>query len=359
MARTMEFWANITEKDPRLGAQQAARYEADGWDGAVCFDSQCIFPEVWAFLNLCATTTKSLKLATGVTNPITRHPSVTAAAAATLQLLSGGRAVIGIGRGDSALAHVGAAPMELGRFEPYLQMLQAYLRGGSVTLEEAGAVILGAERNFEKLALGAGPDGSRLNWLGDYDLPKVPLEVMATGPKAIEMGARTADAVILAVGADPDRIRWGIECAREAARAVGRDPDQVKVGCYISIVPHNDIEKARELAAPIVASQARFSIMNKKVVGPASAHQRETFEKLSQVYDMSAHGRGGAQTAVLDAEFIDQFAVVGPPSRCIERLAELQAIGLHRVTLAMPLSNNDEALEASYEMLSRQILPML
>jgi 5,10-methylenetetrahydromethanopterin reductase len=355
----MEFWSNITEKDPRRGAAQAARFEDDGWDGAVCFDSQCMFPEVWAFLNLCASATKSLRLATGVTNPITRHPSVTACAAATLQLLSGGRAVLGIGRGDSALAYVGAAPMELGLFEPYLEMLQTYLRGESVRLEDAGSAVAGAVKNFDKLALGAQPEGSRLKWLAGYDLPKVPVEVMATGPKAIEIGARTAETVILAVGADPERIRWGIECAKNAARAAGRDPDQLKVGASVSIVPHEDIEKARELAKPTVATQARFSIMNKKVVGPANAHQRETFERLSQVYDMSTHGRGGAQVSVLDAEFVDQFAIVGPATVCIERLQELNTLGLHRLTLAMPLSNGDEELEKSYELMSKKVLPKL
>src|SRR4051795_8941889 len=105
MTKRTEFWTNFTSKDAREAPAEARRLEADGWDGAVMVDSQCMFPDVWTYLTACALATNRMKLATGITNPITRHPSVTAAAAASLQLLTNGRAVLGIGRGDSALAY--------------------------------------------------------------------------------------------------------------------------------------------------------------------------------------------------------------------------------------------------------------
>ncbi|PZH18832.1 hypothetical protein C1I97_03165 [Streptomyces sp. NTH33] len=145
MKKYTEFWTNLTSKDPRQAFAEAAKLEADGWDGAVMVDSPCMFPEVWACLAVCAQATSRMKLATEVTNPITRHPSVTAAAAASLQMISDGRAVLGVGRGDSALAYVGASSMPISAFEHYLEVLQTCLRGEMVDMEDASAMVVNAK----------------------------------------------------------------------------------------------------------------------------------------------------------------------------------------------------------------------
>lgn len=356
MTRDVEFWTNLTAKDPRAGAEEAARLEADGWDGVAMVDSQCMFPDVWAYLALCSQTTSTIKLATGVTNPITRHPSVTAGAASSLQLISNGRAVLGIGRGDSALAYVGASPMPIANFEHYLNILQTYLRGDMVPLEDASALLVGAEKGFNKLAINLAPAGSSLKWLKGLGLPKVPLEAFATGPKAIESAARSADAVILGLAAEPNRIRWGIDLARNAAIAHGRDADTLRIGAYVCVVPHSDVSVARRLAASTVATMVRFSVMNKQVMGPATERQAEIMLKIANVYDMNFHGRSGAQSEVMDDEFIDQFSIVGSVDHCIARLRQLADLGLHRFTLFLPLSDDPE-IRVSYELLAKDVLP--
>ncbi len=92
-------------------------------------DSQNLAGDTYVALTACALATSTLKLATGVTNPFTRHPAATAAAIASVDAESGGRTVLGIGRGDSALAHLGRAPASVGYFEKYLRTVVAYLRG--------------------------------------------------------------------------------------------------------------------------------------------------------------------------------------------------------------------------------------
>jgi len=69
-----------------------------------------------------------------VTNPFTRHPAVTASAALTLQVETGGRAVLDVGRGDSALTQIGRRPVSARELEEALVILQAYLRGEEVPL---------------------------------------------------------------------------------------------------------------------------------------------------------------------------------------------------------------------------------
>src|SRR6478735_5102638 len=217
MTKRLEFWTNFTETDPRQAAVQAKKFEADGWDGAVMVDSQCMFAEIWVYLALCAQATNRIKLGTGVTNLITRHPSVTAAAAASLQLVSGGRASLGIGRGDSALAYVGASPQKIGEFEHYLSVLQTYLRGEEVAMDDASAMLVGAKVGFENLAIGSGPAGSRLKWLDAFDMPKVPVEAFGTGPRALAAAARVANNVMMMVTAEVERVAWGAGLVRNAA----------------------------------------------------------------------------------------------------------------------------------------------
>ena len=360
MTRSIEYWLNLTkQQEPSEGLKQVVDYEADGWDGAVLFDSQCYMPEIWAYLSYCASVTKSIKLATAVTNPVTRHPSVTASTASTLQLLSNGRMVLGVGRGDSALAFIGAAPMKMSRFEPSLEVLQTYLRGGRVPMSDSANYLVGVDSNDQNLAGGAMPEGSCLEWLSKFDVPKVPLEVYATGPKVIEAGARTGERVVFALGADYQRLSWGIDVAQKAAKEAGRPLESLGFGANLLVFPHTDIKVAREIIKGVVAGHARFGIMKKKIVGPTTAHQRKILEELAANYDMNDHGKSGAQTAILDDEFVDQFAIVGTPEQCIERINSLMPLGLSRMNFITPISGNSEDLKLSYQLLAKEVLPGL
>jgi alkanesulfonate monooxygenase SsuD/methylene tetrahydromethanopterin reductase-like flavin-dependent oxidoreductase (luciferase family) len=94
-------------------APHAARIEAWGFDGMLLADSQNLNADIWVELGLAAAATDRIRLGPGVTNPATRLPAVTASAVATLQQESGGRAVLGLGRGDSALLQIGRRPVHV------------------------------------------------------------------------------------------------------------------------------------------------------------------------------------------------------------------------------------------------------
>ena len=122
-----------------------------------------------------------LGLGTGVTNCATRHPAVSASAAAAVQDVSNGRMVLGIGRGDSALAHLGRAPARFAEFERYVDVLQRYLRGEAVPFSDLrmdDSVAL----PVASLDLADHPSDSRIRWIKPDGLKKVPVEVAATGP---------------------------------------------------------------------------------------------------------------------------------------------------------------------------------
>ena len=127
----MEVWHLTPPRLDGIGAL-AADTEAWGFDGLALTDSQNQSPDTYIALTLAARETSTLKLGPGVTNALTRHPAVTAGAIASLQEISGGRAMLGIGRGDSSLFNIGHKPVGLAPFEAYLRNLQIYLSGGTL-----------------------------------------------------------------------------------------------------------------------------------------------------------------------------------------------------------------------------------
>ena len=319
----------------------AERIEAQGYTTLLFTDSQNLCPEVWSNLALAARATSSLHLGPGVTNSVTRDPAVTAGAAVTLQAHSGGRALLCVGRGDSAVQRIGRREMGVADFEAYLCQVQAYLRGEAVLRD-------GFESRLEFLRL-----------LGD--LPKVPVEVMATGPRVIELAARTADRICFAVGADPELLAGRIAAARAAAARAGRDPATLGLGAAVNVVVHDDVAAAREAARGGATTFARFSAFRGNDVAALPGPLQQAVAWIRAHYDMRDHTRTGvAHTKGISDEFVDWFAAVGSVSHVRERLRALAGLGLDFVHVVPGSTGADPALiSASLEKLAREVLPEL
>jgi 5,10-methylenetetrahydromethanopterin reductase len=311
---------------PRFAVQQAVDAEASGWDGIVYPDSQNFAADCYIIMAEAANATSKLGIGAGVTNTFTRHPAVIASAAATLQAISGGRVVLGIGRGDSALANLGLAPVGLVRFEQDVAAIHAFLAGEDVKFEDLGPIPDGM-KPASTLGLGQVPEGSRLEWVRPNQAP-VPLAVAASGPKVIGIAARTADAVWLNVGSDPHRTEWGVRTTIETAAEAGRK-ESPRVGAFVNVVCHPDKQLARELVSSMLTVSARFAVMHGNVEGPASAEAESVLRKMRSEYDMTQHSKmGSRQAGALTAEFIDDYAIAGPVDHCVQRLRALRDQGI-------------------------------
>lgn len=348
----VEIWSNAAGM-PSQVARRAEHAEAAGYDGITMVDSQNLSGDCYIALALAATTTQRIKLATGVTNPFTRHPAVAASAIATVQAVSGGRAMLGIGRGDSALAHLGYAPASPGQLGRYLERVQGYLRGDEVPFDEGA--------NVAALELANSPTASRIEWIRPGRYPKVPVDVAATGPKVIQIAARLADRVTFAVGADPERLRWGLATARQARIDAGLDPNGIGYGAYVNVVAHDDPAVAVRLGEGGLSLFARFSAMHGTAVGPTTDEERRVMEGIHDAYDMTRHSRtGSAQAAVITPEFANQFGVFGPASYCVERLRELVALGLDRLVVVRTSAGADpEEASRAERRFEEEVLPAL
>jgi 5,10-methylenetetrahydromethanopterin reductase len=342
----MQLW-NLTHSRPDHALHAAQRAEAAGWDGVCVVDSQNLAPDCYVALTLAAAGTERVGLGTGVTNSVTRHAAVTAAAAMAVQQVSGGRMVLGIGRGDSALAHLGRAPARFRGFADYVDVLQMYLRGEAVEFD-ALPMSDDIAPGVAELDLVDHPSNSRIRWF-DAGLPKVPLEIAATGPLVIALAGRLADRVMFTLGAVPERLRWGMDLARQARTNAGLNPAGLAIGAYVNLVCHRDRAVARDLVRGGLTTFARFSVMHGAVAGPADEQSRQVLEQLHRGYDMRSHTRADSvQATLLDDDFVDAYAIAGPPDHCLARLAELRDLGVDKVVVSGPTAgtNRHAAREA-------------
>jgi 5,10-methylenetetrahydromethanopterin reductase len=351
----VQLWL-LTHSHPEHALRTAQRAEAAGWDGMLVVDSQNLAPDSYVALTLAATGTSRLGLGTGVTNSVTRHAAVTAGAAMAVQTVSRGRMALGIGRGDSALAHLGRSPATYASFARYVAALQSYLRGDRVGFD-ALDIPDGVALPVDHLELADHPTDSRIRWF-DPGVAKVPLEVAATGPRVISLAGRLADRVMFTLGAVPERISWGIDAARAAAVAAGRDLRELRFGAYVNLVCHPDRATARALVRGGLTTFVRFSVMHGAVSGPADEPTRALLARLHDGYDMRAHTRAdSSQAALLDDAFVDRFAIAGPPEHCIARLQELAALGLDKIVVSGPTAGTDpEAARAAMALLDAEVI---
>jgi 5,10-methylenetetrahydromethanopterin reductase len=273
--------AGISPRQPFDGwAKFVAGLEAEGVGRVWVIDSQLAMKDVYAGLVVAALNTERIGLGTGVTNAVTRHPSVTANAINAVNELSHGRAVLGLGAGDSALYGIGLKPQKVADVEAAI----AYFRSS------AGSI---------------------------------PIYLAVSQQRMCELAGRVADGAILMGPAQPDMVRRQVDWVS----AGGRD---VEI-CLIAPTS-TDLEDVRSWAS----TQARLMTHYKEL--PASLERfRREIERSAEAYDYSEHLSTSAEhSAVVSDELVRALAIVGTAQECAARLRELRECGV--ATFIFPLA---------------------
>src|SRR4051794_32414561 len=308
--------------------------ESHGFEYGWTYDSHVLWQESIPTLALAAAQTSTIKLGHMVTNPGTREPTVLASAYATLQDISDGRMVMGIGRGDSARRYIGQDPVPVGRFEEALRMIKPFMNGDKVQWND---------RELE------------LAWVRP-ELPEIEMHVAGYGPKALAVAGRTGDGVIIQL-ADPDIIQWIMATARKAAEEAGRDPAALK--CIVSAPSHitDDIAQAREQVRwfpAMVSNHVRDLIRRYGADGSVVPRALTDYVPDETGYDYDEHSRVGAKHgAFVTDEICDRFCVLGTPAQAAQKLRELEAIGVDQFNIYL-MTEGQEAILETY---GRDIIP--
>ncbi len=261
-----------------------------------------------------------------VTNPGIREPTITASYYATLHEISNGRAVLGIGRGDSSRRVVGLQPVKVAEFERSLRMIKDLMNGRPV------------EWNGKEL---------QLTWVRE-ELPPIEMYVAGYGPKALAVAGRIGDGVIIQL-ADPEIIRWIMGTARRAAEEAGRDPSELK--CHVCAPSHisDDLAAAREQVRwfPAMVSNHVMDLIERYGFESEIPVALTEYVKARQFYDYKHHSRvGAAHGEFVTDEICDRFCVLGTPAEAAAKLKELESIGVDQFNIYLMTHGQEETLEA-------------
>jgi probable F420-dependent oxidoreductase len=309
--------------------------EANGFEYGWTYDSHILWQEPYPLLTACALDTVKIKLGLNVTNPGTREPTVTASAFATLQDISGGRMVMGIGRGDSARRVIGQQPVKVAEFEQAVAMIKDLMNGREVRWNDTDVQI--------KWAKG---------------LPPIPLYVAGYGPKVLSIAGRLADGVIIQL-ADPEIVEWIIGIVRGAAAEAGRDPAELKIVACAPAHITNDIAAACEQVRwfPAMVSNHVMDLLSKydrSQLPEGLTSYVEQWER--QRYDYAEHSRVGAKHGeFVSDETCERFCILGTPDQHVAKLKQLEAAGVDQWNIYLMTSGQEHTLETY----GKEIIPAL
>jgi alkanesulfonate monooxygenase SsuD/methylene tetrahydromethanopterin reductase-like flavin-dependent oxidoreductase (luciferase family) len=288
--------------------------ERAGYDRAWLVDSQMLWEDVWVYMTSALAATERIQLGVAVANPLTRHYTVTASAAATLARLHPERVLLGLGRGDSAVRTLGLKQVATKKFAEVVPRVRALIAG-------------------EEIKTDAGP--VRIRWATGE---RVPIAIAATGPRNLRLAGALADVAMVQVGANPIAVRWGVEQVRAGAEEAGRDPDEVEIAMFCGMWVSDDLDEAREESRWAAACAANHlgDVIDRVPDHGMPEELTRLVDARTQAYDYyEGHLDSSAEhTGWLTPELIDDFAIAGPPARCLERIRELEAIGVDEVSSA-------------------------
>jgi 5,10-methylenetetrahydromethanopterin reductase len=202
MTRAPRFALVLLVDDIGLCPELAGLAERAGFEMLGIVDSQSVSADAYVALAVAAQHTSRIRLGPAVTNPITRHPVVTANAIASLDRLSGGRAFVGLGAGDSAVFTLGLRPARLAELERTALDLLALIAGRRVVRDGRPAQIKGVSR-------------------------RVPLYLAADGPRAHQLAGRVADGAFIGSGLTASEVTTSRAEIAAGARAADRDPESI------------------------------------------------------------------------------------------------------------------------------------
>jgi 5,10-methylenetetrahydromethanopterin reductase len=315
----------LPDRDARECAEIGAAAERCGFDD-VWLPDHYFLREAYAALALIAARTERVRLGTAVVSAVLRHPALLASAAATIDEISDGRAVVGIGPGGHEFAGQLGLPIKrpLSVTKEAVQIVRELLRGETTF----------AGREFVLTS-------ARLGW----PTREVPIYIAARGPRMLELAGAVADGVITH-GLAPTHVEYVRERVRAGAEQVGRDP----AACEICLMFDADIDEDVERAV------GRLAPRSVVVAGGSYSEEMLPIYGLDpdQVAPLRAAVRDGdmeSAASLVTPEIVNAFFFAGNAQQFAQRIEEFANGGVERIIVDAGSSGTLDAAVGRVEQL--------
>ncbi|WGX97515.1 LLM class flavin-dependent oxidoreductase [Nocardioides sp. L-11A] len=316
---------------PREFEDAVEEIERAGFDELWLTDSSLHARNVYAYLTLAARRSVTLRLGTAVTNPVTRHPAVTATAAATIDEISDGRFSLGIGAGDRPLLALGSKPATLARLESSIGAIRQLWTGEHVTLEGAGFSL----------------DDAHMRVAADREIP---IYISCSGPKTLELAGRVADGVILLAGLHPEGLQWALDHIDRGVDAAGRS-ERPKITVFAYGAVDEDEEAALAAGRTIAAWFPQTAPGYCEMAGLS----RELIDKVRTMYVGGEFQEAEEAARLLPDEFVHRMALAGGQDRARAHVENMLDLGIDCITV-FPLGEDRFATMRNFKGVFDQVV---
>ncbi len=335
--------------DTGLAVGDQARFvEGHGFEFVYVPDSPINWREMSPYLTVLTQSTTTAKVGACVTNPVSRNPTVIASLHAALQELSGGRMILGLGRGDSAVRRLGERPARLKEFEEASLLIHRLANGEEVAYSASRP----SDEDWYAQATETVP--LSLEWAPRVSIP---LYVAGYGPKVLRWAGQVADGVFLQI-AEPATVEWHIGFIRKGAEDAGRAASEIDIvvctPSWISDDLHEACDRVRPFPSYVANHVTDMLRFHPKSFLPPTLLQ--CVEDKAQ-YDYREHTQTGADHAgYVSDELAESYTIVGTAERCAEKIRQLSALGVTQICLYY-LGYSDADIRATTEAYAREVMP--
>jgi len=319
---------------PQLVEQLAERADRYGYAMIGIADTPGNAMDPWIAAALAGRTTRKTRVAICVSNLVTRHPAVSAAAVASLDLVTDGRAVLGIGAGHSGTRNLGQRKSTARELAEGTRFIRRLLRRESVQAGESEAYISWVKR-------------------------PAPVFLAASHPKALAAAGSEADGVFANYGLAAENIADSEKRVRDAAREADRSLDNVEIWQIAALDCNENGDLAREKVGAMLAFLAGYVIGDKNLETRGVPEQyREPLLELRRRYST----RPGEADIKLVRELglfdylSRRLSICGTPADCLAQARAAKAAGAERLMLTVSLAADPVR---TVELFGEHVLPHL
>jgi len=320
----MNFCLHGSARTVREAVERAKRAEELGFEAVFFADSQMNNVDPYQAMATCALNTKTIRFGTAVTNMVYRDPTITANSFATLNEISEGRAIVGMGTGDGPVYSLGRGATKLTDFEKGLRLIRDLLHDRGVDVPKS------KERDGGNVRLKAGKR-------------PVPIYISAEGPKTLRVAGRTCDGVILGTGFDKQVTDWARRQIGEGAKEEGRKLEDIDVMPAGMIVVDDDGDLARKRVRSRMANRAHHNFRFTMETVPEG--EAAGVKRFMDNFDISKPIEERVDPDFVTDYLLHRFTIAGTPAECIARVKRLEADGVQRILLTPPNAIYDQVMD--------------
>ena len=265
--------------------------------------------EIFSLLGYLGAATERIKLGVGVTNPYTRNPALLAMATATLDRITGGRFLLGLGRSERSV----------------IQDKMGMSYGNSQAAMKAAVSLVRRLLSGERVTDSAGPFKLRNARLATTPIQQnLPIYLAAIGEKGLRLAGAIADGVLLNAYVPPSYIKYAVEEIRSAAQEAGRDPQSIDIACMLVVRMTDEPETLLPTLKKRIVRLLDEAYVGEILLGKGGFDP----SILGPLRESYAKDEGKEAVGLITDEMVESFYLFGSEEKCKKRTAEYRQAGV-------------------------------